>query len=691
MVFGFDGGAFILLSVVLFSGLITFLFYRRDNLRRVLNKRSFFVLSLLRYLVLLVCLVLFLNPFLSGSNKIVNQPQIAVLFDNSQSIANGGVDFDSASKILSRFDVVQKELEGTATLKKYVFDKELKPADSLSLTGGGTNAESALNDLYNYHQEGQLSAVVLFSDGVFNSGSKVLNKNKLGADYYVIGLGDTSVVKDAVVDDIFHSSAVVLGNSFLVRTEGVFYGLRGEQIKVSLFYDGELKEDKEFVVVKNNEFFAVEHKIKADSIGLHKIVVKCQSFYGEKIVENNTKISYVEVKSKKQKLVFVSDGPHPDVSAIKSCFAEDKNFELKTISFSELNKAETEVDLLVMFGTPILSKDKLQFEVVMSQYKGAVFFVTTSVSDLRFFEDFGFSVSQDNKRINESGVFVNNSFNYFKLNDEERDFLKSCPPLFVPYGEYVVSTSYKPLLFQKIQGLETDFPLLSLSQNDKNRIAWLSGEGVWRWRLNELKNSNEDIAVNFSSFFKKIFDNLITHELDKNARIQYKKIYSQEEEVVVSYEMFDKATEVLGDSVVFRLLDKKGQSLVYQMINKGGVYEKYLGRLSPGEYEFDLKYQFSGKKTIRKGQFVVVESSVEQRNLQADFDQLRLVANGLGGQFYTVDKIDDVLNEIIAKDYKQQSYFENFTERFLDKSWLLFLIIGLVSFEWFIRKWNGTV
>ena len=68
-----------------------------------------------------------------------------------------------------------------------------------------------------------------------------------------------------------------------------------------------------------------------------------------------------------------------------------------------------------------------------------------------------------------------------------------------------------------------------------------------------------------------------------------------------------------------------------------------------------------------------------------------LASNSKGKLFYK-DKADNLIKELLQNEDYYTIQKSNITEEnLINWKWLLFMVIGLLSVEWFIRKYNGKI
>ena len=89
--------------------------------------------------------------------------------------------------------------------------------------------------------------------------------------------------------------------------------------------------------------------------------------------------------------------------------------------------------------------------------------------------------------------------------------------------------------------------------------------------------------------------------------------------------------------------------------------------------------------------FIVKEVNVEWLNVTANHRLLRNMSQNTNGEFFLPNQLNDLKTNTLNRDdivtvvYKEKSFKD-----LIDYKWLFFVIILLLSVEWFIRKYNGA-
>jgi hypothetical protein len=90
------------------------------------------------------------------------------------------------------------------------------------------------------------------------------------------------------------------------------------------------------------------------------------------------------------------------------------------------------------------------------------------------------------------------------------------------------------------------------------------------------------------------------------------------------------------------------------------------------------------------GEFAVMARQAELQNLTADFDLLKKVSANTGGQFYPLARADDLNASLQAKKATSVIHTEESYSSLVNLKWVFFLLLMLVSMEWFARKFFGS-
>jgi hypothetical protein len=114
------------------------------------------------------------------------------------------------------------------------------------------------------------------------------------------------------------------------------------------------------------------------------------------------------------------------------------------------------------------------------------------------------------------------------------------------------------------------------------------------------------------------------------------------------------------------------------------------GGLREGIYRYKSAADINGKKEEVRGQFLIAAQEAELQNLTADFNLLRKLSSSTGGSFYKASEFDKALADLSASEAQAIIHSEEKYDALLNLKWIFFVLLLLVSAEWFLRKYFGS-
>ena len=285
---------------------------------------------------------------------------------------------------------------------------------------------------------------------------------------------------------------------------------------------------------------------------------------------------------------------------------------------------------------------------------------------------------------------VNGGFEYFELESDLAQSIKKWPPLKAAFGRY---KGYQPsdvLLYQQIGSVTTQEPLILLNSSNKSRLGIVAGTGLWQWRLVDFEKNETHDGVN--SLVTKMVQYLAVKEDKKLLKVYPSaKQYGVGENVTLLGELYNQSLDpISGQEININLKDADGKVYKHTMTASGRQYRLALQNLEAGAYQYGAKATVGGVSLADKGYFTIIGQQKELVNLTADFNMLRGLSSATGGQFVQLEGanalgenllVNDNLKSVIAEDNK--------LEDLIKFQWIFWLLISLLSIEWFVRKWAG--
>jgi hypothetical protein len=246
------------------------------------------------------------------------------------------------------------------------------------------------------------------------------------------------------------------------------------------------------------------------------------------------------------------------------------------------------------------------------------------------------------------------------------------------------------LLYQRIGSVTTDRPLLFSWEDENKKIAALVGEGFWRWRLSEFAdNGNTEI---FDELFSKLIQYLSTQDDKRKFRsFPLQNEFSEAEPVVIESQVYNELFElVYGNTIQLELHDEQGRITNYSYTTSPGGSRYRIGGLKEGVYRFRASTKLNDKMEEVNGQFLVKSQNLEAQNLTADFSLLRKLSLETDGKFYHADQLSVLASDLEKTKAASLIHSDETFNQLINLKWVFFLLLILISAEWFLRKYMGS-
>jgi hypothetical protein len=113
--------------------------------------------------------------------------------------------------------------------------------------------------------------------------------------------------------------------------------------------------------------------------------------------------------------------------------------------------------------------------------------------------------------------------------------------------------------------------------------------------------------------------------------------------------------------------------------------------LNPGKYSWTASTTFNGKTHKKTGVFVVEDIAIESLDTYANHSVLNQLASKTKGNFELLKNYRKTIDAIKKRDdITSISYKEASFDDLIDYKILFFLLLLLISGEWFLRRWFGS-
>ena len=180
-----------------------------------------------------------------------------------------------------------------------------------------SNYSDFFNEVDKRYYNLNVGAVMLIGDGIFNEGRNPEQMvSMMKVPVYTIGLGDTLSKSDQAIIDVSHNPNVFLGNTFPIEIETNFTDFKLPSTQLTVTIGGKIVHSEQVEIPQANYYLKRSLNLKADESGLKTVVVSLSPFNNEANTINNQSKFTIEIHNNKNKVLFLSQGPHPDIGTI---------------------------------------------------------------------------------------------------------------------------------------------------------------------------------------------------------------------------------------------------------------------------------------------------------------------------------------------------------------------------------------
>ena len=380
----------------------------------------------------------------------------------------------------------------------------------------------------------------------------------------------------------------------------------------------------------------------------------------------------------------IHDDSHPDLGAFVNVINRNKDYDLDVVKSSDFDNNFESYNLIVLHS---ISKDNIDFIEKIKQ-KNNLPILLFCKQDFSNYSDLipnvDFKIKSTNSQVFSS---TTKDFLKFKISNDLSDFIDNSPPITSPFGIYNISSSVDVFVNQRIGNSITNNPVCFFDEFNGQKIGVIVGEGFWRWKLQDYKiNENDNL---FSEFYNKITQYLLVKEDRSKFRLFYDKELNENEDLIFEAQVYNDSYELENkEDIQLVLTNSNNKEFEYIFDRIGDKYILNVGNLNPDNYTVYAKVE---KRNYEKsGELSIKTIQIENLLSVADHEFLYNLSETSGGKSFILSNINELKDYInFQKDKSTITTTEDILKQLIDYELILLILLLLISFEWFIRKYNG--
>ena len=296
-------------------------------------------LVLLRAAVLLLVIACLLRPTLVVATAVPQRNVLAVLLDDSRSMALKDLGPDTrAARTAGTFGdstALVRALADRFALRFYRFGADVRPAagsNGLQALGTRTDIASALDGARQELAGTPLAGIIIATDGADNVGGDLdaaliaLRARKVPV--YTVGVGLERFPRDVAIERVVLPARPLVGANLLADVTLRLRGVGGEKLTLSAEANGRMVASEVMTLPSREE--TIRARLRLDELppGTHRITVRATALERETVAENNEAHGMVQVRPGPDRILYVEGEPRPELGFIRRAVATDTALQL---------------------------------------------------------------------------------------------------------------------------------------------------------------------------------------------------------------------------------------------------------------------------------------------------------------------------------------------------------------------------
>lgn len=685
--------AWLIIFCVMAGGLYAYLLYLFRKKEDFSKKVNLF-LFITRFIIVSIVAFFLLSPFVKTVIKYTEKPILIMAQDNSESIL---INKDSAfykNEYPALITNLTEKLSEKFDIRTHIFGQEVADSLSFKFNDKLTDLGKVFRYVSSAYYNKNVGAMILATDGIYNAGNSPLYTTEhISYPVYTMALGDTILPRDLMIEKINHNKVVFLNNNFLSEISVNAFRCAGEKAQLNVTYDNNKVLSRTIDITGDKFVQSFPVTVTADKPGKKRLTASLSFIKGEITTVNNSASVFVDVIDSRQKVLLVSNAPHPDIAALRQAIESNINYEVKHTDIHDFSGTTDAYSLVILHNLPSVTEPATQLFRQLENSRVPVLYILGMQTHINSFNKLktGLSISGSKANVfNEALPLLTKDFSLFVLSESTQKTLLRLPPLISAFGNYSSAISAVTFLQQKIGAVVTTQPLIMFNETSERKTGIITGEGLWKWRLMDYLENGSHLASN--EIINKIVQYLALKTEKDNFRVHVKDVYTENEPVIIDAEVYNDSYEIINTpevNIIITSEDKKSYS--YAFSRTSNAYTLNAGMLPVGNYTYAARVKAGSHVYSKNGQFIINQLNKEAINVQANHTLLYSLSQKHKGKMYYPRETEKLYNDIVQNENLKPVIYEiRKTTELVNIKWILFLLIFLLGMEWFIRKREGS-
>ena len=524
-------------------------------------------------------------------------------------------------------------------------------------------------------------ATIVVTDGNQTSGNDYEfynSKNKI----YPIVLGDTTKYQDIFITQLNVNKYSYIKNKFPVEALINYEGDESVNAVFTISQNGRKLFSKKVNFSPKQKSETINVTLSSSEKGVQYYQASISKLSGEKNTKNNYKSFSVEVIDEQTKILLLSATLHPDLGAIKKSIESNKQ---RKVDIKIIDRDSFVLDDYQMY---IFYQPNSFFKNIFEEISTDFLLISGLHTDWGYLNSLslGFEKALLNQK-EATTAFYNDQFLTFMQKDIG---FEEFPPLQDSFGKIEFTRSNQVLLYQNIGGVDSEEPLLATLEEKELKSMVLFGEGIWKWRAASFLK--DQTFENFDAFFGNIVQYLTVNKKRSRLEVKAKRTYPANASINFSAFYTDKNyrfdNRASLELKITNMKTKKLTRIPFSLMKNS--YQLSVEGLTSGDYSYQVSVKNQSIKKL--GKFKITDFEIEEQFVNANDNKLQKLALNNSGKLFYPDQVENLL-ESLRKDPTYFTIQKSSVSKknLIEWEWILFIIVLLLTLEWFIRKYHGLI